>query len=72
MRQLVNLRKKNYDLQILSYFKSYNLLLITKLHNTIIDLLYKIQKNFIWQEEKAKTKYSTLCNNHEKGGIKKC
>ena len=31
-----------------------HLLLITKLHDNTIDLLYKIQKNFIWQGKKAK------------------
>ena len=28
------------------------LLLITKFHNNTIDLLYKIQKNFIWQRKR--------------------
>ena len=45
-------------------------LLITKLHNNVIDFLYKIQKNFIWQRKKAKIKHHTLCNGYEKGGIK--
>ena len=36
------------------------LYLITKLHNNTIDLMYKIQKNFIWQGKKAKIKHSTL------------
>ena len=48
-----------------------HLLLITKLHNNTIDLLYKIQKKFIWQEKKAKVKHSTLCNGYEKGDIKR-
>ena len=48
-----------------------NLLLISKLHNNTIDLLYKIQKNFIWQEKKTKIKHSTLCNGFENRGIKK-
>ena len=29
------------------------LLLIPKLHNNTIDLLYKIEKNFIWQVKKT-------------------
>ena len=37
--------------------KIIHLLLITKLHNTTIDLLYKIQKNFIWQRKNAKIKH---------------
>ena len=54
----------------LAVFKVMHLLLITKLHNNTIDLLYKIKKNFVWQEKKAKIKHSTLCNGYEKGGIK--
>ena len=34
------------------------------------DLLYKIQKNFIWQGKKAKIKHSSLCNGYEKAGLK--
>ena len=40
--------------------KVIHLLLITKLHNNKIDLMYKIQKNFIWEGKKAKIKHSTL------------
>ena len=47
-----------------------HLLLITKLHNNTIDLMNKIQKNFIWQGKKAKIKHSTLCNGYENGGLK--
>ena len=46
------------------------LLLNTNLHNNTIDLMYKIQKNFIWQGKKAKIKHSTLCNGYENGGLK--
>ena len=54
----------------LAIFKFIHLLLITKLHDNIIDLMYKIKKQFIWQGEKAKIKHSTLCNGYEKGGLK--
>ena len=54
----------------LSVSKVIDLLLTTKLHNSTIDLLHRIQKNFIWEEKKAKIKHSTLCNDYEKGGIK--
>ena len=47
-----------------------HILLITKLHNNTIDLMYKIQKNFIWQGKKAKIKHSTLCNVYENRGFK--
>ena len=33
--------------------------------------LHKIQKNFIWQEKKAKAKHSVLCNGYKIGGTKK-
>ena len=54
----------------LAVFKIIHLLLITKLHNNTIDVMYKIQKNFTWKGKKAKIKHSTLCNGYEKGSIK--
>ena len=51
----------------LAISKVVHLLLITKLHNNTIDLMYKIQKNFIWQSKKATIKHSTLCNGYENG-----
>ena len=54
----------------LAISKVVHLLLITKLHNNTIDLMYKIQKNFIWQGKKAKIKHSTLYNGYENGGLK--
>ena len=57
-------------LKSLAVSKVIHLLLITKLHNNAIDLLHKIQKNFIWKGEKAKIKHSTLCNGYEIGSIK--
>ena len=45
-------------------------LFISKLHNNTIDLMYKIQRNFICQGKKAKIKHSTLCNGYENGGLK--
>ena len=32
--------------------------------------MYKLQKNFIWQGEKAKIEHCTLFNDYEKGGLK--
>ena len=32
--------------------------------------MHKIQKNFIWQEKKAKVKHSAFCIGHEMGCIK--
>ena len=68
--ETVNSRRKNYGFKSLAIYKVIHLLLITKLHNNTIALMYKIQKNFIWQGKKAKMKNSTLCNRCEKGGSK--
>ena len=69
MRQLT-LEGRITVLKSLVVSKVIHLLLITKLHNNTIDLLYKIQKHFIWQRKKAKIKHSTLCNGYEMGGMK--
>ena len=74
MRQLI-LEERITDpykvFKFLAVSKVIHLLLITKLHNNTIDLLYKIQKKFIWQGQKANIKNSALCCGYEKGGIKK-
>ena len=57
-------------LKSLAISKFIHLLLITKPHNNTIDVMKKIQKNFIWQGKKVKIKHSTLCNGYEKGGLK--
>ena len=69
MRQLT-LEGRITVFKSLAIYKVIHLLLITKLHNNTIALMYKIQKNFIWQGKKAKMKHSTLCNRCEKGGSK--
>ena len=53
MRQItLNGRIKVFKLIAVS--KVIHLLLITKLHNNTMDLLHKMQRNFIWQGKKAK------------------
>ena len=69
MRQLT-LEGRITVFKFLALSKVIRHLFITKLHNNTIDLLYKIQKNFIWQGRNVKIKHSTLCNGYEKGGIK--
>ena len=69
MRQLT-LEGRITVFKSLAASKVMHLLLLTKLHNNAIDLLHKIQKNFIWQEKKAKIKHSTLCNGYEMDGVK--
>ena len=69
MRQ-VTLEGKNTVFKSLAVTKIIHLLLIIKLHNNTIDLLYNIQKYFICQGKKVNIKHSTFCNGHEKGGLK--
>ena len=66
--EIVNFRKKNYVFKPLAV--SIYILLITKFHNSTIDLLYKAEKTFIWKVIKTKIKYNPICNCYEKGGIK--
>ena len=54
----------------LAVSKVIHLLVIIKLYNNTIDLLYKIQENLFWQEKKVKFKHSTLCNGYEKETLK--
>ena len=68
MRQLT-LEGRITVFKSLAISKVLNLLSVTELHNNIIALMYKIQKNFIWQDKNAKIKHSTLCNGYENGGL---
>ena len=69
MRQL-NLEGRITVFKPLAISKVIDLLFITKLQNNTIDLMYKIQKNFIWEGKKAKMKHSTLWNGYENRGLK--
>ena len=69
MRQLT-LEGRITVFKSLAISKVIHLLLITKLHNNTIDLMYKIQKNFMWQGKKAKIKHSIFCNGYENEGLK--
>ena len=53
MRQLT-LEGRITVFKSLAVSKVIHLLLITKLHNNTIDILYEMQKNFIWQEKRQK------------------
>ena len=59
MRQLT-LEERIMVFKSLAISKVIHLLLIIKLRNNTIDLMYKIQKNFIWQGKKAKIKQYSL------------
>ena len=69
MRQLT-LEGRITVFKSLGVSKVIHVLLITKLHNNTIDLLHKMQRNFIWQGKRGKSKHSTLCNGYEMGSTK--
>ena len=58
MRQLT-LERRIPVFKSLTVSKLVHLLLITKIYSNTIDLLHKIQKNFVWQGKEGKIKYST-------------
>ena len=54
----------------LAISKVIHLVLVTNIPKVIIDQLNKNQKDFIWNRKYPKIRHSTLCNNHENGGLK--
>ena len=36
---------------------------------SIIDLVKKMQKEFVWSDKPAKIKHNTMCNSYEQGGL---
>ena len=54
----------------LAISKLIHLALVTEIHTTTINLLTKIQMEFIWKGKNPKIKHSTLCNDYEYGGLK--
>ena len=55
----------------LAISKLIHLALVTEIPTTTIDLLTKIQMNFVWKGRNMKIKNSTLCNGYEYGGLKR-
>ena len=47
-----------------------HLALVTEIPISIINLLYKIEMEFIWKGQNPKIKHSTLCNEYKDGGLK--
>ena len=54
----------------LAISKLIHLALVTEIPTTTINLLTKIQMEFIWKGKNLKIKNSTLCNDYEYGGLK--
>ena len=69
MRDLT-LERKVTIFKSLAISKIVHLALVTNIPVSTIDLLIKIQKEFLWGKKKPKIKHETLCNDYENGGIK--
>ena len=54
----------------LAILKLIRLVLISEIPTSSVNLLTKIQMEFIWKGKNLKTKSSTLCNDHKNGGLK--
>ena len=54
----------------LAHSKIIHLALVTNVPTATIELLSKIQKEFLWGKNKSKIKHDTLCNDYENGGLK--
>ena len=51
--------------------KIIHLALVTNIPTAAMELLSKIQKEFLWRTNKYKIKHETLCNDYENGGLKR-
>ena len=69
MRDLT-LKGKVTIFKSLAISKTVHLALVTNIPVSNIDLLIKIQKEFLWGKKKPKIKHETICNDYENGGIK--
>ena len=54
----------------LAILKLIHLVLISEIPTSSVNLLTKIQMEFIWKGKNLKTKNSTLCNDYKNGGLK--
>ena len=54
----------------LAFSKIIHLTLVTSVPSSTIDLLNKIQKDFLWGKKNAKIKHKTLCCDYANGGLK--
>ena len=50
--------------------KIVHLAIITKFPNTVIEEVKQIQKNFLWDNKRVKTKQNALRNDYKDGGLK--
>ena len=66
----LTLEEKNAIFMSLVISKIIHLALVTEIPSSMINLLNKIQMEFIKKRKNPKIKYSTLCNKYENGGLK--
>ena len=69
MRQLT-IEGKILIFKTLAISKVVHLALVRDVTASTVTKLQKIQKQFIWKHENPKLKHTTLCNEHEQGGLK--
>ena len=53
----------------LGFSKFIHFTLIASVPSSTIDLVNKIQKDFLWNEKNAKIKHTTLCRDYVNGGL---
>ena len=56
--------------KMLALSKIIHLALVTNVPTATIELLSKMQKEFLWGKNKSKIKHDTLCNDYENEGLK--
>ena len=66
----LTLEEKNAIFMSLVISKIIHLALVTEIPSSMINLLNKIQMEFIKKRKNPKIKYSTLCNEYENCGLK--
>ena len=72
LQNILNMwRMRNWSLlgkisifKTLAFSKTIHLTLVTSVPSSTIDLLNKIQKEFLWDKKNAKVKHTTLCCNY--------
>ena len=70
MRNLSLLDKISIFTLTLAFSKIIHFTLVISAPFSTIDLLNKIQKNFLWDKKNTKIKHTTLCCDYADGGLK--
>ena len=78
LRNVLNIRRmrilsllgKISNFKTLTFSKIIHLTLVTSVPISTVDLLNKIQKDFLWDKKNAKVKHTALCCDYADGGLK--